>query len=34
MAKGHQTLVAINTCLPRKPEMKINDLENVYRIVS
>jgi hypothetical protein len=32
-AKGNQTLVAIDKCLARTPEMKVVTLENVYEIV-
>jgi hypothetical protein len=33
MAKGNQSLVAIDKCLTRTPDMRIQILENVYEMV-
>jgi hypothetical protein len=33
-AKGNQTLVAIDKCLARAPDMSVKTLENVYEMLS
>jgi hypothetical protein len=34
MAKGNQTLVAIDNCLARTPDISVRILENVYEVLS
>jgi hypothetical protein len=33
-ARGNQTLMAIDRCLPRIPDMNIKMLENIYEMIS
>jgi hypothetical protein len=33
MVKGNQSLVAINKCLTRTPDMRVQILENIYEMV-
>jgi hypothetical protein len=34
MAKGNQTVIAIDKCLARTPDIRVKILENVYGILS